>query len=546
MDIRVSGHQVATGDALKTHVEDRLQGIAAKYFARAISAQVTFGKGPHDAGFTCDIIAHVMQGVVLKGSNNGMEAHGAFDGVADKFEKQLRRYMRRLKGRHSAGAATQDSGAYDNAGYTLFEGVNVPSKAFGEVIEIERHTPRISATELIAMQKRGDDMVIVDGRTWAEYQIFNIPGGISCPNAELPLRIDRLAPSPKTRIVVNCAGRTRSIIGAQTLIDFGIENEVVALENGTQGFWLQGLQIEKGANRQAPPASADNVALEQKRAKANAHAARHGVRGLDAAAVLALLDDTARSTFLLDVRTAEEFATGAIAGFAHAPGGQLQQATDQWVGVRGARIVLADHDRIRAPMVAAWLRQLGHTADVLADDAATRQAFAEAGIAASRKPAFAVSLIRMREVAPAEAAQSQRAGTAELIDLRSSADYKRHHIAGARWSIRPLVADAVGDTGHTIMLIADDPNLARLAALDLAEAGCGDVALLQGGMAAWAAAGLPVGTGGDKPSDRERIDFVFHTLGRNEGNLDAARAYIAWEVGLVDQLDAQERGSFRV
>ncbi len=121
MDIRVSGHQVATGDALKTHVEDRLQGIAAKYFARAISAQVTFGKGPHDAGFTCDIVAHVMQGVVLKGSNNGMEAHGAFDGVADKFEKQLRRYMRRLKGRHSGGAATQDSGAYDNAGYTLFE-----------------------------------------------------------------------------------------------------------------------------------------------------------------------------------------------------------------------------------------------------------------------------------------------------------------------------------------------------------------------------------------------------------------------------------------
>lgn len=121
MDIRVSGHQVATGDALKTHVESRLQGIAAKYFARAISAQVTFGKGPHDAGFTCDIVAHVMQGLVLKGSNTGMEAHGAFDGVADKIEKQLRRYMRRLKDRNSAGAV--ENGAYDNAGYTLFQEV---------------------------------------------------------------------------------------------------------------------------------------------------------------------------------------------------------------------------------------------------------------------------------------------------------------------------------------------------------------------------------------------------------------------------------------
>ena len=128
MDIRISGHQVATGDALKSHVESRLQGIAAKYFSRAISAQVTFGKGPHDNGFTCDIVAHVMQGLVLKGSNDGMDAHGAFDGVADKIEKQLRRYMRRLKDRNSGQAATagvvangaDDGGAYDNAGYTLF------------------------------------------------------------------------------------------------------------------------------------------------------------------------------------------------------------------------------------------------------------------------------------------------------------------------------------------------------------------------------------------------------------------------------------------
>lgn len=125
MDIRISGHQVATGDALKRHVEDRLQGIATKYFARAISAQVTFGKGPHDNGFTCDIIAHVMQGLVLKGSNDGMDAHGAFDGVADKIEKQLRRYMRRLKDRNSGQAsAAAENGAYDNAGYTVFRGTD--------------------------------------------------------------------------------------------------------------------------------------------------------------------------------------------------------------------------------------------------------------------------------------------------------------------------------------------------------------------------------------------------------------------------------------
>jgi ribosomal subunit interface protein len=121
MDIRISGHQVATGDALKTHVETRLQGISNKYFSRAISAHVTFGKGPHDNGFTCDIVAHVMQGLVLKGSNDGMDAHGAFDGVADKFEKQLRRYMRRLKDRNAGQVnAPVENGAYDDAGYTVF------------------------------------------------------------------------------------------------------------------------------------------------------------------------------------------------------------------------------------------------------------------------------------------------------------------------------------------------------------------------------------------------------------------------------------------
>jgi ribosomal subunit interface protein len=122
MDIRISGHQVDTGDALRAHVADRLQGIADKYFARAISAEVTFGKGPHDAGFKCDIVAHVMRGLVLKGRHEAQEAHPAFDAAAAKIEKQLRRYMRRLKDRHAGEtAAAAEETAYDNAGYTLFQ-----------------------------------------------------------------------------------------------------------------------------------------------------------------------------------------------------------------------------------------------------------------------------------------------------------------------------------------------------------------------------------------------------------------------------------------
>ncbi len=118
MDIRISGHQVATGEALKTHVTTRLQAMADKYFSRTLSATVTFGKGPHDHGFSCDIIAHVMQGVVLKGSAQGSEAHPSFEIAAEKIEKQLRRYMRRLKDRHGAGQAA----VANDAAYTVFEG----------------------------------------------------------------------------------------------------------------------------------------------------------------------------------------------------------------------------------------------------------------------------------------------------------------------------------------------------------------------------------------------------------------------------------------
>lgn len=122
MDIRISGHQVETGGALQTQVTQRIQGIADKYFARSLSATVTFGRGPRDSGFTCDIVMHVMQGLVLKATNQGMEAHGAFDGAAERIDKQLRRYMRRIKDRQPGVVnALAETGAYDNAGYTLFE-----------------------------------------------------------------------------------------------------------------------------------------------------------------------------------------------------------------------------------------------------------------------------------------------------------------------------------------------------------------------------------------------------------------------------------------
>jgi len=437
--------------------------------------------------------------------------------------------------------------AWKAAGYTLFEGVNVPSKTFGEVVEIERHTPRIKARELIEMQKRGEDLVIVDGRTWDEYRRFNIPGGVSLPNGELVLHIDGVAPNPKTKIVVNCAGRTRSIIGAQTLIDWGVPNEVVALENGTQGYWLEGIPIEHGADRRAPAGDTSAAALAAKRERARAHAERHGVVFADADAIIKMAQDGSRTTYLFDVRTAEEFASDGLPAFVHAPGGQLQQATDQWVGIRGGRIVLSDMgELIRAPMVAAWLRQLGHEAYVLSEGATARGRLDASGLVDAKKPKFDAGRIRMREVSPADVAAVLAGGKGQVIDVRPSMSYRDGHIEGATWSIRPRLAKDVKDPSKPVVLVADDPAVAALAALDLAEAGCGDVGVLKGGMKAWTGEGRATVETPTVPSDAECIDFVFHTLGRNEGNLESARAYLAWEIGLVDQLDSDERAVFRL
>ncbi len=163
MDIRVSGHQVATGDALRTHVDDRLQAIASKYFARALSAHVTFGRGPHDNGFSCDIVAHVMQGLILKGSGRAMDAHPSFDEAADKIERQLRRYMRRLKdhagpnlsGPNLAVAEVGDVAPdLDNARYTVFEADEAEEPASDHpvvVAEMRVDVPEASVSDAVMM-----------------------------------------------------------------------------------------------------------------------------------------------------------------------------------------------------------------------------------------------------------------------------------------------------------------------------------------------------------------------------------------------------------
>ncbi len=249
---------------------------------------------------------------------------------------------------------------WQSAGYELFLDVNSYSKAFGELVEARRHTPSLAAEEVAALIEERADIAILDARRFDEYATMNIPGSVSVPGAELVLRAAEAAPDPDTTIIVNCAGRTRSIIGTQSLINAGVRNKVVALRNGTIGWTLAGQQLQHGSDRRAQAGDA-----AQARAKARAVAYKAGVRHISPEDAAALEAERGRTLYRFDVRTAEEYAAGHISGFRHYPGGQLVQETDMAAPVRGARILLADDLGPRADMTASWLAQLGWEVYVL-------------------------------------------------------------------------------------------------------------------------------------------------------------------------------------
>ena len=446
----------------------------------------------------------------------------------------------RLAARGYAGVRVLAGGlaAWREAGLPVFAGVNVPSKAFGELVERACATPHLSARELADRQRLGQPLALLDGRTVGEFARMSIPGGVCCPNGELAYRWRELVPDAATPIVINCAGRTRSIIGAQTLIDLGVSNPVYALENGTQGWMLADLPLDHGSRR-VFPARVPEDSLRLARHDAERLARRSGVPAVDAGRLGAWLDDAARTTFLLDVRTAEEFADDSLAGARHAPGGQLIQATDQYVGVRGARLVLFDSDGVRAKVVAAWLRQMGWEAWELEGGLQSGLPLRAGHVPEAAAPGDAPAL---PEISPAELAERLRSDAVRVVDLRASADYRVAHVPGATWSIRPRLARDVAGDSRPLVLVADDAAVAELAAT---EVGTRAVRRLAGGFAAWRKEARPVESTPDSPPDRERIDFLFFTHGRHEGDKDAARQYLAWETGLLGRLHPQDARVFK-
>jgi len=446
----------------------------------------------------------------------------------EQLAQRAARVLRRL-GYRDLHVLAGGNAAWKAAGFELYSGVHVPSKAFGEHVEHHDGTPRIAAAELKAKLDAGEDLVVLDSRPMNEYRVMSIPGALDCPGAELVYRVHQAAPDPKTLVVVNCAGRTRSIIGAQSLINAGIPNKVVALKNGTMGWHLAGLELEHGQSRTA--AAPAGSALAKARAAAAKVADRFGVKSVSTSQLKVLQDEKARTTYLFDVRSPEEYAAGHLPGSISAPGGQLVQATDTYAAVHGARIALVDDDGVRATMTASWLVQMGWPEVFVVENA----------VLDSRQPAYLqaaphCATISVRNLEPEDVL---------VLDFGTSLQYRAGHIPGAFFAIRSRLPSHLQSLGSApVVCTSPDGVLARHAAVDLALLLGREVRALEGGTGAWSAAGLLLEKGETRML--EPPEDVYYKPYDHKSQIEAAmQDYLQWEVALLAQIERDPDCKFR-
>lgn len=424
--------------------------------------------------------------------------------------------------------------AWRKAGYTLFKGVNLPSKSFGELVEHAFDTVSISAEELNDLQEKSADIVVLDGRTGKEYHKMTIPNALSCPNAELGYRLPMLVPNKDIPIIINCAGRTRSIIGAQSLLLLGLDNPVYALRNGTQGWRLAGYELQHDVEPSPLPVP-DQKMLDDGKTLAHKLRADYSLNTVTNSDAQNWLNDNEKTTYLFDVRSKEEYEEAHVKNARSAPGGQLVQATDEQLAVRNAQIILCCDNGLRSATTAIWLAGMGHKVWLL-DTAAVMYETSTSPSEAS---------LNVDTITPEEFKIKADQG-AQILDASKGLDYRAGHIKGSLWVTRARINLSEIKDPSNILLTGKCPILISGIANEIHTlTGEKPADILLGSNDIWQNTDLDVVETPYIPSQDVCIDHLFFVHDRHDGNLDAARRYLEWELGLLAQLDDQERSALK-
>jgi len=429
--------------------------------------------------------------------------------------------------------------SWTDAGFSIYNGVHVPSKAFAEVIEHEVGTPWITVEELHAMANAEADFALFDTRTYEEFNDNGLPGAINAPGAELVLRFSDMVPSPDTKVVVHCGGRTRSIIGAQALIDAGYPNEIVSLRNGTQGWMLAGYDVVRGSRLRAPPVSSSG-SVSAKRA-ANRLVKKFRIETLSLPQLKEMQSNNDITTYTIDIRTANEYEQGHLVGSKHVHGGQLIQETERHLAVWGANVVVIDDNGVRAAITTAWLKQMGWSAyRLLLEDANCTLETGKQKI----EPLSSTHNKTTRWINTKELHKVLATGGATIIDLDWSQAYFQGHIPGAFWSIRSRLKNVTLPERSQIVLTSRTGVLAELAFHDQHNLNTENLYVLEGGTLAWMEAGLPTESDSHLLCDPDDVRLKAR---QESGDKEAAmRRYLDWELGLVAELSKDDDPRYRI
>ena len=470
--------------------------------------------------------------------------------LADGGEGTAERAAARLKDLGYVNLAVLDGGhpAWKKAGYEVFSGMSVPGKAFGEWIALHYETPEITPQDLHRKIADGEDILVLDSRPANEYVNMNIPGSINVPGSELVYRFPELGVKPETLVVVNCAGRTRSIIGAQSLINAGVKNKVLALRGGTMAWQTSGFELEHGSLRNAPEPSAEH--FQQALEAAQKVADRYGVRTIDALTLAKFKAEKDRTVYVIDLRTPEEYRAGHRPDSSYGWGVQLVQGMDKYAATRHARVVLVDNHLVRALMTASWLVQADWPETyVLADP------FRGLTLATGDYKPVVLGLSKETPSAvdPARLSGMLNTNSAIVIDVADSSSYIKGHIPGAWFAVRARLGESlkVMSSSAGFVVTGDNAALAAFTAQDLTSLTGKPASVLAGGNAAWRRAGLPLRSGMEKAATLVDDIFVQPFLW---GQLDptsaefrkAANEYFAWELQLPQQLERAKETDFRL